>query len=178
MISASLVAELKLPLAKTRVQIKPYGTNKHLRAVGYYVGPIRYKYIVANVGMYVVKGEVETLLSGKASEALRILTFHGEEKENWLRRSTLVEDPEGEFIMKQYPGVFKGVGKLHDYQVTLHVDNDIPPVALPPRQVPFHLWARLDKEIQAMEEALKTMKVLLHGYPTLYWLRRMMEALE
>ena len=65
-ISVSLVAELKLPLAKTRVQIKPYGTNKPLRAVGYYVGPIRYKDIVANVGMYVVKGEVETLLSGKA----------------------------------------------------------------------------------------------------------------
>ena len=54
--------------------------------------------------------------------------------------------------MKQYPGVFKGVGKLHDYQVKLHADNDIPPVALRPRQVPFHLRARLDKEIQAMEE--------------------------
>ena len=48
---------------------------------------------------------------------------------------------------------FEGVGKLKDYQVTLHIDENIPTVAWPPRNVPFHLQARLDKEITAIENA-------------------------
>ena len=66
-IPRSLAHELDLPLVKTKMRIKPYGAKKRIRCVGYYVGPVRYDNEIANVGIYVVKGDLEALLSGAAS---------------------------------------------------------------------------------------------------------------
>ena len=101
--------------------------KRTIKCVGYYVGPVMYKNIVANVGMYVVKGNVEPLLSGAVSEALQIISFHGDQKDGQVRRNT-VEDPDAEVIISQCPNVFTGVGKLQNYQVTLYIDKNVPPV--------------------------------------------------
>ena len=68
--------ELGLPLIKTKMRLKPYGGKRRIKCIGYYVGPIMHEGTVANVGIYVVKDNVEPLLSGDASEALGILTFN------------------------------------------------------------------------------------------------------
>ena len=99
------------------------------------------KDVVTNVGIYVVNKEVEQLLSGTASEALGIITFNG--KEGIVNSVTSERDRK----TQKYPNVFEGVGMLNDYQVTLHVNENVPTVACPPRNVPFHHKARLDKEI-------------------------------
>ena len=78
--------ELGLPLTKTKMKIKPYGMKKRIRCHGLYVGPVMYGDKIANVAIYVVKGDVEALLSGAASEALGIISFNGD-----ARRCT-VED--------------------------------------------------------------------------------------
>ena len=51
---------LNLPLTRTTVQIKPYG-SKNLKCVGYYTGPIKYGDAVANISFDVVKKDLETL---------------------------------------------------------------------------------------------------------------------
>ena len=55
-------------------------------------------------------------------------------------------------ILGKYPTVFGGVGKLKDYQLMVHVDPDIPPVAQPPRRVPFHIRKLVDKKLSELEE--------------------------
>ena len=87
-ISKQLAMELELPLSRTRMQIKPYGMNKRIKCIGYYVGPIMHKESVANVGVYVVKDNVEALLSGATSQALGIISFHGK--------------PRGKSVAKKY----------------------------------------------------------------------------
>ena len=52
-------------------------------------------------------------------------------------------------IHSKYPTVFSGVGKLNDYQLKVHVNPDIPPVAQPPRLVHFHIRKVVDKEQRA-----------------------------
>ena len=148
-ISLSLANTLDLPLTKTKMRIKPYG-SKPVKCAGLYVGSIMYNETVANFRMYVIDKEVETLLSGPASEALGILSLNKPE-ECQIRR-TAYED-ETYKILQKYSNVFTGTGKLKDYQVKLHIDDTIPPVASPPRSVPFHLRERLRKEIKHMEEA-------------------------
>ena len=149
--SKSMSDKLELTLMRTRMKIKPYGAKAGIRCVGYYVGPVMYGNVVANIGIYVVKKKVESLLSGAASEALGIISFSGQQEE--IRRSVASEDPLKEELMETYPKVFTGVGKLRDYKVTLHVDESVPPVACPPYPVPYHLQAQLDKEIERMEKA-------------------------
>ncbi|CAB3985107.1 Transposon Tf2-9 poly [Paramuricea clavata] len=57
-----------------------------------------------------------------------------------------------EVILSKYPTVFSGVGKLNNYQLKVHVNPDIPPVAQPPRRVPFHIRKVVDKKITELED--------------------------
>ena len=66
------------------------------------------------------------------------------------------DDSKGEFaldiasIIQQYPENFKGLGKLNNYQVKLYFDENIKPVAVPPRTIPYHLLARVADSINNM----------------------------
>ena len=42
-------------------------------------------------------------------------------------------------IMDEFPDIFKGIDKLKDYQVTLHTNPDVIPVAQPHQRVPYSL---------------------------------------
>ena len=148
----SLADELELPLVRTKMRIKPYGMQKRIRCVGYYVGPVMYEGEVANVGLYVVKGEVEPLLSGAASEALGIISFNGT-KDAGVRRCSAETDPVKKKYISKYPSIFQGVGKLADYTVKYHIDPNVPPVACPEKSPPYHLQGKLDKAIEKMEKA-------------------------
>ena len=62
-----------------------------MKYVGYYMGTVMHNDTVANVRIYVVDKEVETLLSGPACEALGIISFHGE---NAVPHQMLITSPE------------------------------------------------------------------------------------
>jgi hypothetical protein len=53
-----------------------------------------------------------------------------------------------EVILSKYPTVFSGVCKLNNYQLKVHVNHDIPPVAQPPRRVPFHIRKVVDRKLR------------------------------
>ena len=82
----------ELPLIKTSMRLKPYGGERRIKCIGYYVGPVMYNGTVANIGIYVVRENVEPVLSGGASEALGLLTFHG--SQSVCRSSTQEEHAE------------------------------------------------------------------------------------
>ena len=60
------------------------------------------------------------------------------------------EKDEIQSIIQKYPNVFKGVGKLKDHLVKLHVDTSIKPVAEPARTVPYHLQERVEEVLKEM----------------------------
>ena len=146
--SLKTAKQLRLPLNRTRMKICPYG-GKPTRCKGYYIGPVMYGDAVTNLRIYVLDKKVETLLSGQASEALGIIKFNKKLPE--LRRLQNPSDNSDPQV--NYPKVFDGVGKLKDYQVKLHIDTSIPPVAEPPRPIAFHLQSKHRSEINKMEEA-------------------------
>ena len=84
---------------------------------------------VANVRIYVVDEEVETLISGPACEALGIISFHGENAVPPPNAHCITRDKSVQHILNKYPTVFKGVGKLKNNQVKLDIDDNVPPVA-------------------------------------------------
>ena len=48
--------------------------------------------------------------------------------------------------------MFTGLGKLKDFQVKLHIDESIPPVAQPHRRKPFHVRQQLEEQLRKDEE--------------------------
>ena len=51
---------------------------------------------------------------------------------------------------EKYTILFKGVGKLKDTKVKIHIDQDIKPVALRHVRTPFHLRDKVGEEIQKL----------------------------
>ena len=50
--------------------------------------------------------------------------------------------------MSDYKEIFEGVGKLKDYQVKLHVNLDVPPVAQPLRRTLFSLQEKVKEKTE------------------------------
>ena len=50
-------------------------------------------------------------------------------------------------IHRKFADVFAGVGKLKNYQLKLHVDKTIQPIAQPVRRLPFGLREKVEKKL-------------------------------
>ena len=48
--------------------------------------------------------------------------------------------------------MFHGLGKLKNYQIKLHIDEEVPSVAQPQRGVPFHVRKQLEEQLRRDEE--------------------------
>ena len=53
-------------------------------------------------------------------------------------------------VLQQYPGLGSGIGKLKDFQVKLHIDPSVQPVAHQHSRVPFHLRDKIEQEIDKL----------------------------
>ena len=145
--SRSRAKKLGLKLSKTRMKIKPYG-SKAVNCKHCYIGTIMHGDHVVNACVYVVKQEVEFLLSGRICEELGIIEFNPQT----VRRTVADASPHKIRLAAAYPRLFADkVGRLKDYQVKFHVDEDVQPVAERRRPAPFHLRAKEKKEIEKLK---------------------------
>ncbi len=55
-------------------------------------------------------------------------------------------------ILSRHPQVFEEVGKLTDYQLLIHVDPNIEPVAQPLRRAPFHVRKDIEKKLKELQD--------------------------
>ena len=54
-------------------------------------------------------------------------------------------------MVDQHRDAFKDVGKLKDFQVTLHIDPTIALVVQPIRRIPYHTRKKVDAELDRLE---------------------------
>ena len=55
-------------------------------------------------------------------------------------------------IVKKFPKVFEGVGKLKNKQIELVIDQEVQPVAQQQRRIPFHLRDKVEKQLRQLEQ--------------------------
>ena len=55
-------------------------------------------------------------------------------------------------IEDKYKDCFQGLGKLKDFQLKLHVDDSIQPVAQPVRRIPFSVRKQVEMKLKQLEE--------------------------
>ena len=67
--------KLGITIRKTSMKIRPYGSCPK-KCMGEFIGTIRFKDRSVNAAIYIIKENVETLLSGSVSEARGIITFN------------------------------------------------------------------------------------------------------
>lgn len=88
---------------------------------------------------YVVKGNCGCLLSVNVSQKLGLIQV----ADHVVHNVGNTECPE----VKKYPKVFEGIGRLKNFEVKLHINEAIPPVAQRHRRIPFHERQKVTKEL-------------------------------
>ena len=105
---------------------------------------------------YVMCGKAATLLGREASELLGVLRVgvsinSCDVKSDSMESLTNSLDRKA-LLKSKFPKVFQGLGKLKGYQLKLHIDESVQPVAQPLRRIPF---SRRAKVTEKLEELLK-----------------------
>lgn len=95
---------------------------------------------------YVVNNNSANLLSRETSEGLGIIVVRTSPVFNMNYSS----DDFSNKIMKAYPKVFSGIGKLKTKQVKLHRKPNVKPYIAPYRPIPFHLRQQVHEQIDGM----------------------------
>ena len=68
------------------------------------------------------------------------------------RHIPVTSDRDLQKILNKHAPVFTGLGKHSSAQVELAVDDTVPPVAQPPRRIPFHLRQKVESELCKLEQ--------------------------
>ena len=93
-----------------------------------------------------VKGNGRTLLGRKTAEVLSLLRI-GPFQANSVGDGQLEGD-----IKEKYKHLFSGVGLLKDYELKLHIDESVKPVAQHVRRIPFGLREKVDAKLDELLE--------------------------
>ena len=144
-ISETMVKKLGLTIDTSRKRSLFGYCKRKLNILGTVTVRVRSEITQAEmeVEFQVVEGDEETLLGCLESETLRLINFAHSVKEKTKNMETL---------MKEYQDVFKGIGKMKDTKINLHINHDITPIKQKVRRVPFHLRQKLEEELIRLKE--------------------------
>lgn len=151
------IQEYEMKRTKTKLMGPGQGSKRELEVAGVVKAPITWNGRTKKVKMYVVN-TTENLLGRPALEKLEILKWkdNGREKavnriqENEPGATHLVTKDE---IIKTYPELFKGLGKLENFEYNIKITSNAEPFAVEtPRRVPMPLIETIRKEIKRMVE--------------------------
>lgn len=133
------------PLITTTVMVFTYGATQPLPLLGKLNVMVSYHECSVNSTVFVCPGNNGNLLSGKLPAYLGILNM----------ANTISERPTNSNIPEEqlkFPGLFKGIGKLKNFTVKLHIDTSITLVANAHRRIPLHLRKATELELQHVVE--------------------------
>lgn len=113
-----------------------YAGSQALHVIGQCELLIETKHKLQSYLFYVIKGNHGSLISYTTATELDLVKVHVKN----------INSPE-----VKYPNLFKGIGKLNNTTVKLHIDEKVKPVAQKPRRVPFHLRTKVEEEIEKLQ---------------------------
>ena len=128
-------------MCKSDTKVYAYGANENVSLLGKFQATVETTDKITSAPFYVTKGKSGNLVSYTTSVDLQVIP------EIHLLHSSKVEQ-----LFKKYPQVFKGIVKLMDTQVELHIDPNVQPVTQPHRRIPFHIRKQVEAELQRLKD--------------------------
>ena len=98
----------------------------------------------------VVERPGKTLLGKDTAEKLYVLR---DGPPSTPQAYTITSEGNANDVLKNFADIFSGIGKLKDFQLKLHVNKSVKPVAQPVRRLPFGLRDKVDKKLDELLEA-------------------------
>ena len=117
-----------------------YGAVSPLEVIGTFTADISMGNKCVSAEVTVVKGQGESLLGRETATELGVLKLQ-------IPVNHVVDYSE---LMTRYKDVFTGIGKLKDFQLNLHIDQQVQPVAQSLRRPAFSLREKIEKKLEEL----------------------------
>ena len=130
-------------LSKSFSKIYPYGSNTPLEMLGQTKLRLQIADSEHMVDFQVLKSKGKPIIGRKTATDLGLL--HIGKVHSLAQENT-------DTIIKSFQDRFQGTGKLKEFQLDLHIDKTIPPVAQPLRQIPFKMRSLVEDKIKELEK--------------------------
>ena len=149
-------SDKKLVIRETDTQIMTYASTSPLvkvKGVTTVILETDKKYYTSD--FYVVDTKHRNILSGESALHLNLITLPVNKITKIEKDQKLDHVPTRlQTLIQQYSDtLFSGnIGKITDFDVKLHIDKNIKPVAQPERRIPFALRDKVKKEIEKLEQ--------------------------
>ncbi|XP_064598760.1 uncharacterized protein LOC135465450 [Liolophura sinensis] len=118
--------------------------TKPLKTVGAFVADICVEDRQIAAEFVVTEGQGQPLLGKDSAEQLGVLRLGHE--------VNTVQTQSDSNIVEEFRDCFTGFGKLRDFQLRIHIDQTVRPVAQEVRRVPFHLRDNLENKLNVLEK--------------------------
>ena len=132
-----------VPLRRSRTNVYAYGTKTPLPTKGEFTATLESKHKLTAGIITVVCGGTGNLLSYDTAQCLEVIHI----------TNMVAGQMESDKLIQEYPQLFTGVGKLKDFELKLHIDDNVQPVAQRHRRVPFHVRKKVEAELQRLEDS-------------------------
>ena len=134
-------------LLKSNAKIYPYGSNVPLDLLGKTKLKLQIGSTEHEINFEVIKGNGKPLIGRKSATENRNsgLLHIG------MVNSLSLDQENTHSIVRSFEDRFKGTGRLKDFQLDLHVDKSVTPVAQPLRQIPFKMKQHVEDKIDDLE---------------------------
>ena len=136
----------KASLQQTSIKLRTY-MDEAMPVLGELAVDVTYQGNTYALTLYVVQGNGPTLLGRSWLQHIRL---------DWrsLGIATIqTGSPQPESLLKKYEAVFEGgLGKMHHFKASLHINRDAVPRFHRPRSVPFALRETVGQELDRMEK--------------------------
>ena len=131
-------------LKGTTKKLYPYGSKEPLACAGVFQARAKAADREVKADFVVVNGHDRGLLGRATAQQLGVLKL-GPEAVNTV-------NTEADDIVQQYPECFNGLGKLKNFELKIHIDESVKPVAQATRRIPFGLRGKLEEKLDELVE--------------------------
>jgi hypothetical protein len=139
--------KIRPELEKATSRLFAYGADHPIKIIGKFQTAAESKDKITHATFHVAAGSHGSLLSYQTASALNLIRIDVNCVNKVIAndvRPIKVND-----LVQSHPRLFEGIGKLKNFQVRLHIDETVKPVAQPHRRVPFHIRAKVEREIRS-----------------------------
>ena len=143
------LAEDRFVLRRSTLKIYPYGSEIPLPVKGTFGVNVSTPNLHTRADFVVVENFNAGFLLGKKTVTALGLLRVGPEQPRTINRITMGST---QAIVDKHDAVFRSVGRLKDYQLKIHIDPEVTPVAQPQRCVPFHVPKDVEKKPQELQD--------------------------
>lgn len=139
----TLQQQRPVALQRSSTRIFAYGARNQLPVMGQFHATLECSTGVTNTQVHVIKGNFGCLLSYQTASALGLIMLNI----NNVRPGHSTHEQ----LLTEYAHLFNGIGTLKNFEVKLHIDDTVTPVAQNPRRIPFHIRQKVSDALNKLE---------------------------